>query len=688
MAKRTIATPRTGQGDARSDPQTDGDHQTTTAGARPAYVGVRTMLTAFFLAITAIALTSGSFTILERIAGPSWLAGSGLRLFHIVRGVASSVVVAGTLGWYLLRRPVAVFPRHPPPEDVAALPYREAVVVQHLLWFVHMRWIAAAFTFALILIAVPISHLLPRAALAPLLGWWAVLPIANLFFERWSRRSRAFERQITVQVVTDLIILSGLLYFSGGVANPLHIAYLIHVIIAGMLLPRSRAFKLTFAAGLLFTAVAASQYIGLLPPYCLQFMPLFDGPGPDLLQTDEVVSRTTNALSESFSFLSILLLSGYLITLVADRLRQEEREFDVTARKLMLERQRLENVIDTTGVGVRLVAPDLTTIWCSRRVVEWRDRWTEGDRADLGLDGGPENIVARTFESGRAVEAEQMLTGDVGCVRYFRHIASPVRDHEGRTFQVVELIEDITQRKALEAEALHAGKLSSLGRMAAGIVHEIGNPLSSLSIRLHLMERRQEPAFVRESLGVLRSQIERMGRIVHSVSLFARSRAQEFKVHEINAIVEEAADIVALDRRAEIVTLRRCFSSSSPRVRGVRDQFMQVFINLLLNAVEAMRDGGEVVMETTQRDGEVKVAISDTGVGMSREEQERLFEPFVTTKEMGSGLGLSISYNFVHAHGGRIEVSSREGEGSTFTVILAAAEHGAGRVPNTGTERS
>jgi signal transduction histidine kinase len=240
--------------------------------------------------------------------------------------------------------------------------------------------------------------------------------------------------------------------------------------------------------------------------------------------------------------------------------------------------------------------------------------------------------------------------------------------------QVVELVEDITARKALETQALHAGKLSVLGRMAAGVAHEIGNPLSSLTARLELMERRDDPSFARESLTVLRGQIARISRIVHGISHFARPRHQEWERWEINGVVGEALELLRVDRRARRIEFRERLAVPSPRVRGVRDQIVQVCLNLLLNAVEASPDGAVVEIETVQRDGDVVLAVEDQGNGVTPEVRAHLFEPFFTTKPEGTGLGLSISYAMVHAHNGRIEVSSDPGKGARFAVHLPAAE--------------
>jgi signal transduction histidine kinase len=379
-------------------------------------------------------------------------------------------------------------------------------------------------------------------------------------------------------------------------------------------------------------------------------------------------------------FMGVLFLTGYLTTLAADRLYRSEMELERTARAALLEHRRLEGVVDTAGVGILLRGPDQTVRWASRRGTQWREHDTHGPGEPCphgGVASGcPVCLVALTFATGESQETERRLRLDDGGVRYLRRATSPVRDRDGNVVQVVELVEDITARKALETQALHAGKLSVLGRMAAGVAHEIGNPLSSLTARLDLMERRDDPSFTRESLGVLRGQIGRIGRIVHGISHFARPRQQEWERWEINGVVAEALELLRGDRRAKRIEFRERLATPSPRVRGVRDQIVQVCLNLLLNAVEASPEGAVIDIETAQRGGEVVLTVSDQGEGVAPEVKAHLFEPFFTTKPEGTGLGLSISYSMVHAHDGRIEVRSDPGRGARFAVHLPAAEKG------------
>lgn len=626
----------------------------------------------------------GGWEVLEHRVLAHRLDMPTLHLLHILRGLGASLILAGLVTWYLVRERLPVFPSKRSWDDGSRLLDRQERLRRHVRWFVHMRWLAVGVVLALSVIAVKIANLLPDAILVPLLVWCGILMVANVLFSRWMWRSAHLERQIITQAVVDLVILTGLLNASGGLENPLYIAYLFHVIIPGILLPRRKAFAVTIVACTLFGLLAFGEFPHVLPHYTNVLFPHggHAAAGADhegeAGEAADAPDHLVFVAGRGLPFVFVLGLTAYLTTMVAERLRRSEEDLERAARTAVLERKRLESVVHAAGVGIMLISPGIEVLWFSQRAGEWL-QW-DGDvlgrrcPLDRPVGGCAECIVARTVRGRERLESERTVPAGGGALRHFRHVTSPVLDADGRVMQVVELVEDITMRKVMEARALHAGKLSVLGRMAAGIAHEIGNPLSSLTARLNLMERRPEPEFLRHSLGVLRGQISRIGRIVRGVSQFGRSRTSPWSVWEVTPVVDEAINIVRLDRRAKGIVFRTHFDRPSPRIRGVKDQMVQIFLNLLLNAVEAMHGGGTITVEVRQNGRVVETAIADTGCGMDETVRNRLFEPFFTTKSEGTGLGLSISYSLVHAHDGRIEVESQPGKGSRFVVSLPVAE--------------
>ena len=623
----------------------------------------------------------GSYELLERFLLLRSAASAQLDLFHILRGIFVAIALGMVVAWYVRRSPVSVFPSPPPRQGLPAILDREQRLRQHIRWFVGMRWIAAGATLALILITVPIAAILPSRALLPLVGWSIALVIGNAMFVRWQRSSADPERQLVVQASFDLLILTGLLNASGGLENPLAILYIVHVIIAGILLPRDQAFALAAIAAAMLVGLAVGELAGVLPHYPNRLFPHFQvvqrpgvelgalsGSGPQAFNDPVFVAGRT------LSLLALMFLTAYLTGILSERLRRSEHELEALARSAILDRNRLEGLVHSAGLGILLVARDLSVVWVDSHASEWLG-W-EARRVGhpcprAGIEGGCEDCLAqRTFTEGRPVEVEREVRAPSGAIRYFRHATSPVRDREGRVVQVVELLEDVTERRALQAQALHAGKLAALGRLAAGIAHEIGNPLSSLDARLRLLERHTDPEFVQESVSLLRSQIERIGRIVRGITQFARLGQQKSSLVDVNGAVREAMNMVRLHRRAKETVFEQVLSASLPPVAGSRDHIVQVLLNLFLNAVDATDHGGKITVESRPHEDGVAVSVADTGTGMDDATRARLFEPFFTTKLEGTGLGLSLSDSLVRANGGRIEVESKPGEGSRFTVVL------------------
>ncbi|HSN69818.1 MAG TPA: ATP-binding protein, partial [Thermoanaerobaculia bacterium] len=610
-------------------------------------------ISALVLLVGILAAFFGAYQLLEQSFLEPHLDPGTLNLLHIIRWIAAAVIVAAVVAVHVFRTG-----RADRAEAAAASPAtlldRDARQRRNLVWFVQMRWIAAAVSLALIAISVPLTHILPRGALTPLLAWWAVLVTANAFFSRWSRSGRAPDRQVLAQVMVDLLVLTGLLNASGGIENPLYITFLFHVIIAGIILPKPKVVAVTVAAALCFSFLAIGEYLGILPHSSIDLFRhehLVDAPpvGDGL---EHAAFNIVFVMGRLVPFVGVLFLTAYFTTLVIDRLRQSESELERAAARALLEGRRLESVIDAAGLGLVVIDAELDVKWVNQRAGSWLAPLPLAVGRPLGHTHDDAGCLAcltsAVVMSGVGTETERR-GGSEGPNRHFRHASSPVRDEEGHVVQVVHLVEDITERKTLEAEALHAGKLSVLGQMAAGIAHEIGNPLSSLEARLHRMRRDPSPPFLEESLGVLQSQLDRIGRIVRGVSHFARARTDAWTAWDLNKVVGEAVSLVRLDRRALQIDFRESFAPALPPIRGVRDQIEQVLVNLLLNAVEAMPAGGSIRIDTAARDHQVAVSIRDTGAGMDPAVQAKLFQPFFTTKPSGTGLGLSICYSLVHA---------------------------------------
>jgi len=229
-----------------------------------------------------------------------------------------------------------------------------------------------------------------------------------------------------------------------------------------------------------------------------------------------------------------------------------------------------------------------------------------------------------------------------------------------------------TQEGLIQAE-----KLTSLGQMAAAIAHEVNNPLAGVLVYTQLLAKKiNSDKFTKESaleyLSKMETELTRSSRLIRNLLDFARQSPPRFWEVDINEVINRSFELAAHSAKLQHVQVLKELDPVLPRVTADFDQLQQVCTNLIMNAIQAMPEGGTLTIRTSANDTQVKIEVQDTGVGISPENMRKLFTPFFTTKRevKGVGLGLAVSYGIVQRHKGRIEVQSKEGEGTTFTVYL------------------
>jgi signal transduction histidine kinase/DNA-binding response OmpR family regulator len=236
-----------------------------------------------------------------------------------------------------------------------------------------------------------------------------------------------------------------------------------------------------------------------------------------------------------------------------------------------------------------------------------------------------------------------------------------------------ELSDFARELEKSQAQLVQAEKLAAMGRLAASIAHEINNPLQAIHNCLHLtLKKPLNEEKKTRYLGMAQEEVERLITIVQRMLEFYRPSKGGMAPTDVHTIIENVLTLSSKRLQHGKINVTKKLASDLPTISAVRDQLKQVFLNLVINAVEAMPQGGELRIETKlSEDGDgLSVAFTDTGVGLSEKEQENIFEPFFTTKATGTGLGLSVSYGIIERHGGRIEVQSELGKGATFTIRL------------------
>ncbi|MBI5956373.1 MAG: PAS domain S-box protein, partial [Chloroflexi bacterium] len=257
---------------------------------------------------------------------------------------------------------------------------------------------------------------------------------------------------------------------------------------------------------------------------------------------------------------------------------------------------------------------------------------------------------------------------------------SPMRDDAGGMVGIVAVGRDLTEQRRMEAQLVQSAKMASLGVMAGGIAHELRNPLGIISASAQLLLERPDDAQLRSQCAQkIHAATQRASVIIENLLKFGRPVDQQMREVDLHAVLEETLALLAHQVTLQEVTLRKEFQPDLPRAHGNPQVLQQVFTNLILNACNAMPQGGTLTVATRATEiGRVEIRFSDTGRGIPPEHLPKIFDPFFTTMPVGKGigLGLSISYSIIQQHQGTIEVESQVGQGTTFTVRLPVTADG------------
>lgn len=255
------------------------------------------------------------------------------------------------------------------------------------------------------------------------------------------------------------------------------------------------------------------------------------------------------------------------------------------------------------------------------------------------------------------------------------YISAAILYEDGRETGSVGIFTDLREREKLEKQLIRSEKLSSLGKLSAGIAHEINQPLTGVLTFAHLLLKKfKDDEKTRKDLQIIVRETTRIRGIVQGILDFARETPMQKKPRIVNEILDQTLEIVVHQQRFFGIELVKEYDPDLPQAVVDSNLMEQVFMNVILNALDAMHGSGTFTVRTRHAGGFVEIDFSDTGAGMPEEILDKIFDPFFTTKDstegMGMGLGLAVSYGIVKNHNGDINVTSKEGEGTTFTIRL------------------
>jgi PAS domain S-box-containing protein len=281
--------------------------------------------------------------------------------------------------------------------------------------------------------------------------------------------------------------------------------------------------------------------------------------------------------------------------------------------------------------------------------------------------------IWKVISAGKVWQGEVENRRKNGEPLYTQLLISPIINSEGRVEGYLGSHRDVTEQRQLEQQLMHSQKMESIGTLAAGIAHEVGNPLASISSLVQVLKRTIDDPPAREKLGLVETQVHRITKIIRDLVDFSRPSNYQVVPTDIVKNLAEAVEIVKMGKKAKDVTFLTRVRMQIPLLSLVPDQISQVFINILLNAVDALQGKKGTITSEVDRDGEmVRVTIVDNGQGIQQEHMAKIFEPFFTTKRVGegTGLGLWVSYGIMRSLGGDIGVESEWGKGTTFTITF------------------
>jgi two-component system, NtrC family, sensor kinase len=392
----------------------------------------------------------------------------------------------------------------------------------------------------------------------------------------------------------------------------------------------------------------------------------------------ETAKRLIDAATQ-MTAMSINLSTHYesAINTSINQAREEHRKFT-------------ESVLDALPVSIYVIDRDY-------QIVTWNRQ------REIGAQGMPrEEVIGRNvfqvfakypqarlkqeferaFRTGNIERIEQQTVDQSGATQHWMVSKIPMRDETtGNVTHVITVGEDVTMR----VEAIHAAgraeKLAAVGRLAAGVVHEINNPLATISACAESLEARvEEGAFgessevddLHEYLGLIRSEAFRCKAITNGLLDFSRVRTSNRLMIDVPDLIKSSANLIAHQKRGSDIGIKFEMDESLPQINADHGQIQQAIIALATNAIDAMPAGGTLTFRARTANNRVTIEIQDSGIGIAPENLSKVFEPFFTTKEVGkgTGLGLAVCYGIITEHGGRLAVRSNVGVGTTFTIFL------------------
>lgn len=479
------------------------------------------------------------------------------------------------------------------------------------------------------------------------------------------------------QILGDIVFITALIYFTGGVESIFSWIYILSIFSASTILYRRGGLLVASASSILYGILLNLQYYRIIWPLGT-YLP----------------SGPLYTASYFFYLIAVNMVAFYLVALLSAFLAEQVRQKEEELSRQIIDYRQLEQLY---RLIVQNVTSGLVTIDESGRVTSF-NRMAE-EITGYRLEDIYQKPIGEVFPGfmdwhQTIRDSPEMARENPRFARWETKFprkennrdltlgfsASPLRNAEGQKIGSIIIFQDLTKLREMEEELKRADRLAAIGTMAAGMAHEIRNPLASISGSIEILKEEGEAGPQRQRLmDIILREVSRLNSLVEDFLLFARpSSFHKEKIH-LNSVWEDILKVFihSPDYSSNIRVTTQL--QDEVFIRGDPKQIRQVFWNLLINAAQSMPDGGELRVELRRNPNPFPLAtgspqgeiiVSDMGTGIAEEDLPRIFDPFYSTKEDGTGLGLSIVHRIIEGHGGKITVRSQVGQGTTFTIYF------------------
>jgi two-component system sensor histidine kinase PilS (NtrC family) len=518
-----------------------------------------------------------------------------------------------------------------------------------LAWLVKVRILILTF---LLGIELAVAELTPtrlplRLFLSTMLLWYTVSLFYILLLSFWQEH----RLQASLQVLTDLILVSLVVHETGGWDSSLNFLYPLVIIVAGILLPRVWTPLVAALAFILYGTVLELNYYGVVPSYCTTH--------PELKALQGII------FVNLFAFLAVAYLAGLLVA----KLRQARVQLKDASGALEDLQILHENIIQSISSGLITTGLDgrvtLVNSAAQRLLERTPDQLMGKPVTKLFLDALP---------NGESQTHGEVRFDTTGTFRKTVRVRVTALNVPGRgPLGHVYALDDLTEIRRLEREVRMQDRLAAVGRLAAAIAHEIRNPLTSIAGSVSMLsgipEMNEEH---RQLLDIVTRESQRLNGIITDFLTYSRGKQYHFERADLVRLVEDTLTLMRHRMTAENtgITIESRFAVPEAWVLADGDKLKQVFWNFAENAVRAMRNGGNLKVSIERLGDDWQVSFADTGTGMTPQQTEKLFEPFQSNFEGGTGLGLAVVYQIVQAHEGKVWARSKQGQGTTLILRL------------------